>query len=488
MKNTPCYNKYKQEDKEPDSSAEKITKTMRPELKLVDVISGTEANFPSSIKSDDEDSELSCESESRDCNNHPPGISSSLTFYCKSINKFPLLNEEEEKKLAKQIKTSEENFMHLIIQWRTLFKKEFLKLFSVDHQKQIRETLQLLNGSFQLFENLEKLEKERSRTSFAIKRRADNLGKLVLLQEELNKFEADISKCIAKVRITKPIIIKIANRLRRIPHFKRYSKARQRVELELRKTLRDISELSKNIKMLKSKLIHSNQRLVISIAKRYLNSGLALSDLIQEGNLGLIRAVDTYDCRRGHRFSTYAIWWIRQAIVRAIDCSSMTIRKPVYINEKLKKVIKASHHLLQECEREPTREEIAEETKIPLSSIEELIQNSTDPLSMQTLMEEQGDGVIASSWNNTNNVVEEWSISSNLAQILNGVLSELPLREMEIVKLRFGIEAKRDYTLDEIGKRYDLSRERVRQILEVVLAKLRTPNTMDQLKDFVNCC
>ena len=125
MKNTPCYNKYKQEGKEPDSSAEKITKAMRPELKLVDVISGTEENFPSSIKSDDEDSEFSCERESRDCNNHPPGISSSLTFYCKSINKFPLLNEEEEKKLAKQIKTSEENFMHLIIQWRNLFKKNF---------------------------------------------------------------------------------------------------------------------------------------------------------------------------------------------------------------------------------------------------------------------------------------------------------------------------------------------------------------------------
>ena len=160
--------------------------------------------------------------------------------------------------------------------------------------------------------------------------------------------------------------------------------------------------------MLKSELIHSNQRLVISIAKRYLNNGLALSDLIQEGNLGLIRAVDTYDYRRGHRFSTYAIWWIRQAIIRAIDCSSMTIRKPVYINEKLKKVIKASKHLLQECEREPTREEIAEETKIPLASIEELMQNSTDPLSMQALMEEQGDCVITPFWNNTNNVVEEW--------------------------------------------------------------------------------
>jgi len=487
MKITPCNKKYKQEDKEPDFSVEKITKGMRPGLKLVDTISRSEENVPSSIKSDDEDPELSYESESRDYYNHLPEISSSLAFYFKSINKFPLLSEEKEKILARQIKDSEDDFKSLVLQWSRLFKKEFLKLFSTDHRKVIRERLQLLNDSFKLFENLEKLEKEQRKISIAIKKQTDNLEILVGLQEELNKVEAEISKCIAKVNLSEPIIRQITNRLRRIPHYKRYTKARQRVERELRKILREISDLSKNIKSLKSTLIHSNQRLVISIAKRYLYKGLALSDLIQEGNLGLIRAVDTYDYRRGHRFSTYAIWWIRQAINRAIDCSSMTIRKPVYINEKLKKVVKASNQLMQGCEREPTREEIAEETKIPLAAIEELMQNSTDSLSMQTLMEEQGDYAIASFWNNANNVVEEWAISSNLAQILDVVLSELPPREMEIVKLRFGIEASQDYTLEEIGNRFDLSRERVRQILEVVLIKLRTSSNMIQLKDFVNC-
>ena len=394
MRNSLCNRKYKQEEKDLDFSPEKIIEGMHPELKLVDTISRSEEKVPSSVKADDEDSELSYESESNNYYNHHPGIASSLAFYFKSINKFPLLNEEEEKKLAKQIKESEENFKQLVMQWQDLFKKEFLKLFSAGHKKEIREALQLLNGSFQLFDHLEKLEKERRKISFAIKSQAHNLEKLVSLQEELNKNEAEISKCIAQVGLTKPIIIKIINRLRRIPHYKIYTKARQRIERELRKTLREISDLSKNIRVLKSELIHANQRLVISIAKRYLNNGLALSDLIQEGNLGLIRAIDTYDYRKGHRFITYAIWWIRQAMIRAIDCSSMTVRKPVYINERLKKVAKASNQLLQERKREPTRAEIAEETKIPLASIEELMQNYKDPLSMQALMEEHGDCAI----------------------------------------------------------------------------------------------
>ena len=487
MRNIPCNEKCKQEKYEPDCLAEKTTERVHLELKLIDTVPRPKGKISSFNNTDDEGSELSHENENRDYYNHHSDVTSSLVSYFKAISKFPLLSEEEEKKLAQQIKDSEDTFKNLVKQWHLLFKKEFLKLFSSDHKNKIRETLQGLNRSFQLFANLEKLEKERKKISSDIKKQAANPEILVNLQENLNKVEADISKCIAKVSLTKPGIIKIANRLRKIPHHKRYAKARYRIETELKKTLIEINDLSKNIKVLKSELIHSNQRLVISTAKRYLNSGLPLADLIQEGNLGLIRAVDTYDYRRGSRFCTYAIWWIRQAIIRAIDCSSMTIRKPVYINEKLKKVIKASNQLLQECEREPTREEIAEETKIPLASIEELMKNSTAPVSMQTFMEEQGDCVIASFWNNPNNIVEEWAISCNLAQILDTVMSELTPREIEIIKLRFGIEASHDHTLEEIGKRYDLSRERVRQILEVVLEKMRTSNTMVQLKDFVNC-
>ena len=239
--------------------------------------------------------------------------------------------------------------------------------------------------------------------------------------------------------------------------------------------------------MLKCELIQSNQRLVISTAKRYLNNGLPLLDLIQEGNLGLIRAVDTFDYRRGYRFSTYSIWWIRQAIIRAIDCSSMTIRKPVHLNDKIKKVLKTTKQLHQECQREPTREEIAKATKIPLATIEQLAQNSKDTLSMQALIEDHGDCIITPFGNDRNSPVVEYAMSSDLAQIIDAALSKLPLREMEIVKLRFGIGASRDYTLEEIGNRFDLSRERVRQIIEAGLKKLRSSNTMIQLEGFINC-
>jgi RNA polymerase sigma factor (sigma-70 family) len=486
MENTPYKKKYKQEEKECGYSVEKNAEGIHPQLKLVETIPPSEEKVPSSIRSGDEDSEVFYESESNDHYNNHPGISSSLAFYFKSINKFPLLNEEEEKKLAKQIKKSEANFKHLVMQWQDLLKKEFLKLFSADNKKKIREILQVLNGYFQLFENLEKLEKERREISIVIKRPAHNREKLVCLHEELKKVEAEISKCIAKVSLPKPIIIKTINRLKRIPHYKRYSTARQHVERELRKTLGEISELSKNIKVLKSKLIHANQRLVISIAKHYLNHGLALSDLIQEGNLGLIRAIDTYDYRRGSRFVTYAVWWIRQAMIRAIDDSATTIRKPVYINDKLKKVVKSSNHLLHKLRREPTREEIAEEIKIPLASIEELMQNDKDPLSLQALSEEHGDCGIAPFCQYSNSTAGEGSIAANVSGILDAVLADLPQREMQILKLRYGIGVDRDHTLEEIGKRYALSRERIRQILEVALTKLRDQKNIIQLKEFVS--
>ncbi len=474
MKNCLCVKKNEQEMKDLDFSAEKITGDMRPELKLLDRISFSRSKICSFVKLDDEDTEFSFETPS------------SLVSYFKSIRNYRLLNEEEERKLAKQIKDSEDDLINLVMQWHYLFKKEFLKLFSPGHRKEIRARLQLLNGSFQLFEDIEKLEKERRTINAKTKKSFHNVTKLVYLQEEINKIEAEISKCIAGINLTKPIIIRVFNKLKKIPHCKRYSKARQRVERELRKRLREISDLTSTVKMLKCELIHSNQRLVINTAKRYLNNGLELLDLIQEGNLGLIRAVDTYDYRRGHRFVTYAIWWIRQAIIRAIDCSSMTIRKPVHMIDKLKAVIKTSKQLQQEYKREPTREEIAQRTQLPLATIEGMMQNSQNTLSIQALIEDHGDCVITPFRNYKNSAVLEYAISSDLAQRLDVALSKLSLREMEIVKLRFGIGASQEYTLEEIGKRYGISRERVRQILEEALRKIKKSKNINMLNDFAS--
>ena len=474
MKNSLCAEEYEQEKKDLDLPEEKIIGDMHPELKLLDRNTLSRNNISSFVKSDDEDGESTYEAPSP------------LNSYFKSISNYSSLNEEEEWKLGKKIKDSEDDVKTLVIQWRYLFKKEYLKLFSADSGKEITIRLKSFNGSFQLFEILETLEKDRIKIYSALKKQISSVKKLVNLQDKLNKIEAEISKCIAGINLSKPIIIRVFNGLKKIPHCKRCSKARQRAEQELRKRLRGIIALISNIKMLKCELINSNQRLVISTAKRYLNNGLPLLDLIQEGNLGLIRAVDTFDYRRGHRFSTYSIWWIRQSMIRAIDCSSMTIRKPVHLNDKIKKVLKTAKQLQQEFQREPTREEIAKATEIPLARIEELAQNSQDTLSMQTLIEDYGDCVINPFRNYKNSAVVEYAISTDFAQIIDVALSKLPLREMEIVKLRFGIGVSRDYTLEEIGNRFDLSRERVRQIIEAGLKKLRSSNTMIQLEDFVN--
>jgi RNA polymerase primary sigma factor len=173
-------------------------------------------------------------------------------------------------------------------------------------------------------------------------------------------------------------------------------------------------------------------------------------------------------------------------MIRAIDCSSMTIRKPVHMIDKLKAVIKTSKQLQQEYKREPTREEIAQKTQLPLATIEGMMQNSQNTLSIQALIEDHGDCVITPFRNYKNSAVLEYAISSDLAQRLDVALSKLSLREMEIVKLRFGIGASQEYTLEEIGKRYGISRERVRQILEEALRKIKKSKNINMLNDFAS--
>ena len=308
-----------------------------------------------------------------------------------------------------------------------------------------------------------------------------------MLKKNLYKIEAEISKCIAKTKLSLTDINRIIRNLNKIPITKRNKNKYGLIEKELKKTIRDISKLSKGIKQLKNELVQANLRLVISIAKKYTHHGLTLSDLIQEGNLGLIRAVDTYDYRRGHRFITYATWWIRQAMIRALDCQSRTIRTPVYINEQFSRMMKASNLFLQEYGREPTLEEIAETTNTPLESVEKVLQSFKDSISLDDFDEEKSESLsILISNHDTNSTLEQVVITSNLSCVMDVVLSDLSMREREIVKRRFGIGQNGDHTLEEIGKEFNLSRERIRQILEAALRKIRTPNHMMALKDFMN--
>ena len=412
---------------------------------------------------------------------------SSLAIYFKAISRHPLLDEEEERSLAKRIKESEVECKHLVVKWKHLLKNEFLGMFPIKQMKEILSKLRQANGYFNLFDDLIKLEKERKKVSRVLNRTTDKSIDRKELEEGLHKLEAAIAKCIAKISLSKTTINKLTRNLKRITHGKTYTKKRQVIEKELRSTLREIDKHSKEIKVLKNQLVQSNLRLVISIAKKYDGHGIALSDLIQDGNLGLIRAIDTYDYRRGHRFITYATWWIRQAMIRALDCQSRTIRTPVYINEKLNQIVKASNRLLKKHQREPTLMEIAQETNIPLESIQKVMGSFKDSIPLDTLTEEKGEGIIKPSLDHETISVLEQVISSNLSHTINNlILSDLTQREREIVKLRFGIGEKHDHTLEEIGKEFNLSRERIRQILEGALGKLRSPKSMMKLKDFIN--
>ncbi|MBW1853519.1 MAG: sigma-70 family RNA polymerase sigma factor [Deltaproteobacteria bacterium] len=457
----------------------------RPTLTLIDKYEQPEAKcslLP--IHTEDQKSESaghSLKDEEYLYSERDKGLNSSLAIYFKDINNFPLLTEEEEKALAKRIKESEEECKNLILQYH-LFKGELLKMVPSKQKKETVQRFQILNGFFHLFDDLIILEKERKKAYRTIKSPTNSSTVELERQEKLHKVEAEFSKCIAEINLNKTNINGVMRNLKKIPVGKRYIHKKHRFEKELKKTLREIAKRSLEIKNLKNQLIQANLRLVISIAKKYPNKGVLLHDLIQEGNLGLKRAIDTYDYKRGHRFITYATWWVRQAVIRALHCQSRTIRTPIYINEKMNQVEKASHHLLLKCKREPTLPEIAEETNTPLESIEKVKESFKDSIPLEEFIEGKENGLINGSLNYTTNTPLEHAVSSDLSHTIDMILSDLTNRENNIIRLRFGIEKDYDHTLEEIGSEFNISRERVRQILEVALTKLRKSKRMMELK------
>jgi len=374
-------------------------------------------------------------------------------------------------------------------------------------KKKIRE--QIWKKQIKIFDTFKRInlrEKQINRIVQKLKQRDIQMEKAV---GEVRKYEEDLGISVQEARkslkVTKKkvskrksfstaevrIKLKDWKEMIRIARNVKRKVGRMEVECglssdQIKEAVKAIEKGEANAKEAKSEFVKANLRLVISIAKRHINRGLPFLDLIQEGNIGLMKAVDKFEYQRGYKFGTYATWWIRQAITRAIIDQARTIRIPVHMNEIINKLNRTSRTLVQQNGREPTLEEIAEKMGMSLDKVEKILKITKKPISLETPIGEEEDSRLEDFIEDKEAISpQDAAISSNMAKRIQKVLSTLNEREEKILRMRFGIGEKHDHTLDEVGRYFELTRERIRQIEDKALRKLKHSSRADKLRSFI---
>jgi len=432
-----------------------------------------------------------------------PHMEDPVRMYLRQMGQIPLLTREEEIRLAKEIELTEEEFRKSVLD-TNIAKTEVLELIKNIREDKVNvEDVMNVDIKMRRGNIMRRIIKIANRLKST--KRCESILSTILLLKLVGSVVEEIAK---KIRVSYSQLdraVREISRKDKMPkrtsksgaararEIRRLKKKRRLIEKEiglkyniLKDKIRDINVREARFNKAKKTLVAANLRLVVSIAKKYTNRGLSFLDLIQEGNIGLMKAVDKFEYKRGYKFSTYATWWIRQAITRSIADQSRTIRIPVHMTETINKLIRVSRHLVQETGKEPTPEEIAGEMRMPIEKVRGILKIAQEPISLQTPIGDEGDTKFGDFIEDKAAVSPASATAyTMLKEQMGDVLSTLTEREKKVLRLRFGIGDGYPRTLEEVGSIFQVTRERVRQIEAKALRKLRHPTRSRRLKNFL---